>query len=239
MPPEVAIRVAGLSVTRGDTRILEDVSLEVPAGRFLGVLGPNGGGKSTLLRVLVGLDAADAGKVEVLGLPPGRSRDVGYLPQAAVYDLRMPIRVREAVALGLSRRPRRQDQRRIEDVLEQMQLTSIAGKPVGVLSGGERQRMFLARALIREPRLLLLDEPTLGVDARSLDAFLHLLVRLREERGLTILMVSHDFSVVSSHADAVLCLARTVQFHGSGGDLTEAHLLATFGLHNLYLEHRH
>lgn len=239
MPHEVAVRVENVSVTRGDTRILEDVSFEVPAGRFLGVLGPNGGGKSTLLRVLVGLDQADAGRVEVLDLPPGRSREIGYLPQTPVFDARVPIRVREVVALGLPRRAGREGQRKIDAVLDQMELAAIAEKPAGVLSGGERQRLFLARALIREPRLLLLDEPTLGVDARSLDAFLHLLVRLREERGLTILMASHDFSVVSAHAEAVLCIARTLQYHGSRADLAEGHLLATFGLHNLYLEHRH
>lgn len=234
-----AIEAKGVNVTRGGVNILRDLDLTVPAGRFLGIVGPNGGGKTTLLKCLTGLESPDSGAIRVLGKPPGRSREIGYLPQSPTFDFRFPALVREVVSMGLGRLPRAERDGRIARVLDDLGLSSRAGRPAGVLSGGERQRLFLARALIREPRLLLLDEPTLGVDAEALDTFLHLLERIRKERELTVVMVSHDFSVVSTHADAVACVARSIHFHGSPRDLTEGRLGEIYGVHTLFLEHRH
>lgn len=239
MHAPAAVEVRGLHVTRGGVPVLSGIDLTVMRGRLLGVLGPNGGGKSTLLRVLVGLQHLDSGVVRVLGKPPGRSREVGYLPQTPTYDSRFPATVRDVVALGLPPQSRKARRHVTERILEQMELTPLADRSVGVLSGGERQRLFLARALVREPRLLLLDEPTLGVDARSLDTFLHLLVRIREERELTVVMVSHDFSVMTTHADEIVCLAGKVHCMRSPADLDEETLTEVFGKHTLFLEHRH
>jgi zinc transport system ATP-binding protein len=239
MRAQAAVEVRSLEVVLGGTTVLQDVSLEVAPGAIFGILGPNGGGKSTLLRVLVGLEKARRGSVRVLGQPPGRSREIGYLPQVPAHDPRFPARLRDVVALGLPSRLRRSGRDRIEAVLDQLGLSSIAEAPVSVLSGGQRQRMFLARALVREPRLLLLDEPTLGVDVQAMDTFLHLLEAIRQERELTVLMVSHDFSVITTHADEVVCVAGKVRYLGSPEDLTEERLTETFGVHNLFLEHRH
>jgi len=239
MRAEPAVEIHGLRLARGGVSILEDVELTVETGRFVGIIGPNGGGKTTLLRAIIGLEKVDGGAIRVLGLPPGKSREIGYLPQAPTFDFRYPATVRDVVAMGLPRSAGADGRAGISGVLADLGLSDLARQPAGILSGGERQRLFLARALVRRPRLLLLDEPTLGVDARSLDAFLHVLERIRAERELTVLMVSHDFSVVSTHADDVACLAHRVHFCGSPKDLDEGKLAESYGVHKLFLEHRH
>jgi zinc transport system ATP-binding protein len=239
MQSKAAIEIHDLRLSRGGVSILDGIDLTVEAGLFLGIIGPNGGGKTTLLRALIGLEKCDSGEIRVLGLPPGRSREIGYLPQAPTFDFRYPARVRDVVEMGLPRGAGKEGRERIDAVLADLGLMDLSREPAGVLSGGERQRLFLARALVRRPRLLLLDEPTLGVDARSLDAFLHVLERIRAERELTVLMVSHDFTVVSTHADVVACLAHKVHFCGSPQDLDEGKLAESYGVHKLFLEHRH
>ncbi len=236
---DLAVEVRDLHVARGGVEILNGIDLTLQRGRFLGIIGPNGGGKTTLLRTLTGLEKFDRGTVRVLGLPPGRSRALGFLPQAPSFDFRFPALVREVVAMGLPPGSGKAGKLRVDQVIEDLGLASLANTHAGVLSGGERQRLFLSRALVREPRLLLLDEPTLGVDARALDSFLHLLVRIRAERELTVMMVSHDFSVVSTHADEVVCVAGKIHFCGSPSALDEGLLAEAYGVHKLFLEHRH
>ncbi|MBD3160519.1 MAG: ATP-binding cassette domain-containing protein [Candidatus Eisenbacteria bacterium] len=236
MPNHAAIEARGLRIARGGGTILEIEELAVAPGRIVGILGPNGGGKTTLLRVLVGLEPIDEGSVRVLGEPPGKSRAVGYLPQAPTFDPRFPARVREVVTLGIRDRG---NGGKVDRILRALGLLDLAAKPAGLLSGGQKQRMFLARALVREPRLLLLDEPTLGVDANTLDSFLHLVLEIREERELTVVIVTHDFSVVTEHADQVACLAGKLNWFGSPSDLDEGRLTEAFGVHNLFLRHRH
>lgn len=238
-PSDPAVEVRDLHVSRGGVEILNGIDLTLRRGRFLGVIGPNGGGKTTLLRTLTGLEKVDRGEVSVLGLPPGRSRELGFLPQAPTFDFRFPALVREVIEMGQPSGVGKAGRHRVDRVLEDLDLTELAQTHAGVLSGGERQRLFLARALVREPRLLLLDEPTLGVDAKVLDSFLHLLVRIRAERELTVMMVSHDFSVVSTHADEVVCVAGRVHFCGSPTALDEGLLAEAYGVHKLFLEHRH
>jgi zinc transport system ATP-binding protein len=242
MSGALAIDVHDLRIERGGVTILEGVNLTLERGRFLGIIGPNGGGKSTLLRALTGLERPTSGRVRVLGAAAGTSREVSFVPQAPTFDFRFPADVKDVVSMGLTREQRRQgdaSKERVREMIAGLGLSDLARKPAGVLSGGERQRMFLARALVRDPRLLLLDEPTLGVDARALDEFLHLLIRIRGGNDLTIVMVTHDFSVVSTHAEEVVCLARGIHFCGSPSELDEGRLASVYGVHNLFLEHRH
>jgi zinc transport system ATP-binding protein len=236
---EPAVEVRDLHITRGGVEILHGIDFTLQRGRFLGIIGPNGGGKTTLLRALTGLERSDRGTIRVLGMPPGRSRAVGFLPQAPTFDFRFPALVRDVVAMGLPPGAGRAGKQRVDSVIEELGLAALSRTHAGVLSGGERQRLFLARALVREPQLILLDEPTLGVDARALDSFLHLLVKIRAERELTVMMVSHDFSVVSTHADEVLCVAGRIHFCGSPKALDEGLLAEAYGVHTLFLEHRH
>ncbi len=151
--------------------ILQDVSLDVFPSDFIGLVGPNGGGKSTLLRVILGLLPPQRGEVRVMGLPPAQGRRfVGYVPQFVESDRDFPISVWETVSLGLVsgwslfRRFSRQEKERIEAALEMVSMADLRHKPMGALSGGQRQRVWLARALVSEPKLLLLDEPTASID---------------------------------------------------------------------------
>jgi zinc transport system ATP-binding protein len=233
---KTAVLVNDLSVVKAGYRILDRVSFRVPEGRFLGIVGPNGGGKTTLLRVVLGLEAPDSGYVRVFGLPPGRSREVGYLPQRVPFDPRFPVRGVDVVRMALgkkeTRRLGRADlEKRIRWALDLVGMRKKAEVALSRLSGGEQQRIFLARALVRRPRLLVLDEPTLGVDAAALDEFMHGLERLRSEATMTLLMVSHEHEIIRDHTDEVLCVSHTAHFLGPSRELTPEQLGRSVSLH--------
>jgi zinc transport system ATP-binding protein len=199
---------------------LEDISLIVEQGDFLGIIGPNGGGKTTLLKVILGLIKLAQGKVSVLGQPPEKShRHIGYIPQYNLFDRGFPINVRDAVLMGcngttgLIKRYSREDKERTQEALETVGMLSYQGHQIGKLSGGEQQRVFIARALVGRPKLLLLDEPTASVDSAMQTGFYELLVKLKRE--MTIIMVSHDISAVSIYVDKIACLNRQLFYHGS------------------------
>ncbi len=200
--------------------ILQDVSLEVYPNDFIGVIGPNGGGKSTLLKVILGLLPPWRGEVRVLGMPPriGR-RFIGYVPQFVDSDQNFPISVWETVSLGLIsgwslfHRFTKQEMARIDEALAMVGISHLRHKLMGELSGGQRQRVFIARALVSDPKILLLDEPTASVDPNATQDIYELLRQLNDR--MAILLITHDLMVISSYTKTIACLNRKLVYHHS------------------------
>jgi len=197
---------------------LEDVSLEVEQGEFMGLVGPNGGGKSTLLRIVLGLLAPDAGRVSVLGAPPARARGaLGYVPQFATFRRDFPVTVEETVLLGRLGKTRTLFGYRAHDralarrAMEETGVAELRARPIETLSGGQLQRVLIARALAGEPRILLLDEPTANIDLRAEVDIFDLLKTLNAR--MTIVVVSHDIGFISPYVTRVACLNRTLLCH--------------------------
>ena len=208
---KVCVRLNGMPV-------LEDITCSVAPNDFLAVIGPNGGGKTTLLKVILGLIEPDSGEVRVFGKSPRLGRkDIGYLSQHTVYDPNFPISVFEAILMGryrgILRRYSREDREAADEALENVGLFDVRNRQIGRLSGGQRQRVFLARAMARNPRLLLLDEPTASVDPETQQSFYELLATIRERTA--IVLVTHDIGVISSRVESVACLNRRLFYHGA------------------------
>lgn len=185
--------------------VLENINLEIAAGEFLGIIGPNGGGKTTLLKLIMGLLKPNKGKITVFGKPPELARKmIGYVPQFSTFNRDFPITVKNVVAMGCGKN-------NIDAVLQKLEITKIKNKPINSLSGGELQRVMIARALACEPKLLLLDEPTSNIDIHVEKSFFDLLKMTNKE--VTILVVSHDIGFVSRYIKRVACLSKTLVCH--------------------------
>jgi zinc transport system ATP-binding protein len=242
------IEARDVSFAYADQPVVEDVSLDIAGGDFLGLVGPNGSGKSTLLELLIGLRRPDSGAVTLFGEPALDFDDgerIGYVPQdVASADGEMPITVEEAVRMGRYphkwvRRFDDEDRRAIDAAMTRVGIADLADRRVGRLSGGQRQRVFIARALASDAELLALDEPTVGVDAESRDAFYDLLHELNDD-GLTIVLIEHDIGVVTTHASAIACLNRELFFHGDPDAFVETDALRDAygdGQHVLHHDH--
>jgi len=233
-PPAVA--VSSLSVRFGDHSVLDNVSFEVDAGRFVAVVGPNGGGKTTLLRVLLGLLPPDTGNAHVLGRPPSSIEPglVGYVPQVKRLDRTFPARALDLVLTALHQRWSFRvsfgDRKQALHALRRVGAEALADRPLDGLSGGELQRVYVARSLARRPRLILLDEPATGIDVAGAADLYDVLETDQEERGTTIVMVTHDWNAAYHHADQVLLLdGRQVGFGPPEEVLTDAGLREAFG----------
>ncbi|MBM3315574.1 metal ABC transporter ATP-binding protein [candidate division WOR-3 bacterium] len=233
--PESAVRFDRVTVAFQQDVGLEDVSFSLRPGEFLGIIGPNGSGKTTLLRAVLGLVRPVGGEVTVLGAA-GRSiagvrRHVGYVPQRKPIDPRFPVSVFDAAlmgcygARGLLRGPTADDRRRAAGALAAVGLKELCDHVAGHLSGGQQQRLLLARALVQEPKVLLLDEPTAGVDVASRRQIVELVRGLHRERNLTTLYVTHDVNEVVPCVDKVMYLNRTVRAFGACADVTSPQML--------------
>ncbi|WP_101297076.1 metal ABC transporter ATP-binding protein [Halegenticoccus soli] len=240
---ETVIDISDLTFGYTATPVVEDVSLTIDPGEYVAIVGPNGSGKSTLMQLMLGLLEPDTGTAHLFGERADRFDDgerVGYVAQQASAAKEMPITVREVVKMGRFPhvgfgRLSSEDWAIVDDALATVGMSAFADRRVTQLSGGQRQRAFIARALASEADLLVLDEPTVGVDAESVDAFYDLLAALNAE-GITVLLIEHDLGAVVEHADRVVCLNREVYFDGPTDEFVESDALArAFGTEARFL----
>jgi zinc transport system ATP-binding protein len=220
------VRLENLWVQYNGTPVLENINLSIKQDDFLGIIGPNGGGKTTLLRVILGLLTPSGGTVTVLGKPPSQSREhIGYVSQLNLFDRDFPVSVWDVVLMGrysntgLIRRYSQQDRTAAEVAMDKVSMLDYRKRQIGELSGGQQQRIFIARALVSQPALLLLDEPTASIDSTMQTEFYELLETLKQQ--MAIVIVSHDIGAISVYVNKIACLNQQLYYHGSREITTE------------------
>ncbi|MEW6378339.1 MAG: metal ABC transporter ATP-binding protein [bacterium] len=222
----------------GSTSVLSGISLDIKRGDFLAVIGPNGSGKTTLIKIILGILRPGSGQVKLFGQDIGgfsRWDKLGYVPQKASHiDPFFPVSAREVVAMGLlsgKKFPRlvtRSDEKAIDEALELVDMKKFKTRRIGELSGGQQQRIFIARAIVRKPDLLFLDEPTTGVDAVTQARFYDLLGSLNQIRNITIVLITHDIGVVNKYVNKVACLNQKLIFHGNHDEFCQSSVVEHF-----------
>ena len=235
------IKLDHISHSYGDKPVLQDVNLEINQGTFMGLVGPNGGGKTTLIKIILGLTKPTAGNVYLLDQPISKFHDwnrIGFVSQKAnTFNKGFPATVFEVVAMGLTAKigylkfMRKKHKQKVLEAIDMVDMREYAYKNIGELSGGQQQRIFIARALVSEPSLLILDEPTVGIDYKNVERFYELLHELNTNQNLTLLLVTHDTGVMTEYATNVVCLNKTLHFHGN---IKEYSQLSTEDLSEIY-----
>jgi ABC-type Mn2+/Zn2+ transport system ATPase subunit len=219
------LEVQGISKSFGDKIVLEDVSFDVPVGEFLCLCGPNGAGKSTLLKIILGLEEPDGGRIRISGLAAERGRaKVGYVPQRKAFDRDFPATPVDVIVANLRGRwplrTTKEERDRAIAALERTGSAKLADAQMRDLSGGETQRVFLARALAKDPELLILDEPTAGVDVGGRAAIVDLMAKIAESDRIAAILVTHNLQAIARCAERVLYLERTVRAWGLWSELS-------------------
>ena len=216
--PDPIVELRNISHAYNGEMALEDVNLDIQNGDFIAMIGPNGGGKTTLLKIILGLISPDSGSVRVKGEQARKASScIGYVPQDVDINRNFPISVLDVVLMGKLDPKKRwarksaANRREAMATLDRMGMASAADKKIGTLSGGQRQRVFIARALVTSPHLLLLDEPTAGIDTKGQAQFYKMLKDLNSE--ITIVVVSHDLLVISSYVKSVACMNKRLHYH--------------------------
>jgi zinc transport system ATP-binding protein len=244
------ISVENVSFSFNGLEVIQSVSFDISAGDFVALIGPNGSGKTTLIRIIVGILKPSAGRVVLMGEELSQFTQwqrIGYVPQKATHrDPYFPASVREVVAMGLlskKRFPRiltRQDEAAIDRALDQVDMKALKNRRIGELSGGQQQRVFIARAIVNGPDVLFLDEPTAGVDADTQARFYEMLADLNRKEGLTIVLITHDFGIITKHVNKVACLNQRMFFHGTHDEFCSSSVVQELlhGEHHLIC-HRH
>ncbi|MFH1409395.1 MAG: ABC transporter ATP-binding protein [Nanoarchaeota archaeon] len=220
----------------GKTKVLDKVTLEVNKGDFLGLIGPNGSGKSTLIKLIVGLLQIQEGSITK------KTKNIGYVPQKAKLETDFPATVEEVAGMGIRKSfPHflsKKDKQDIRKYLGIVGMEEHIGHRIGELSGGQQQRVFIARALVSKPELLILDEPTAGVDHLTQEKFYGLLGKLNK-RGIAIMLVTHDIGTITRYVNKVACLNQTLVFHGSHKEFCDHEVAHTLGEKKHLLVHTH
>lgn len=217
------IEVKNVSFSYEDTNVLKNITLTIHQGDYLGIIGPNGSGKSTLLKLMVGLLKPTQGEIKLFGQTLNNFKDwhkLGYVSQRAVnFDHLFPATVQEVVEMGrygskgLFKNINKKDEKIVERSLQQVEMWNFKDRLIGDLSGGQQQRVFIARALAAEPEVIFLDEPTVGVDAKTQEQFYTLLKKLNRELNLTLVMISHDLEVMAKETTELACVNQNLIYH--------------------------
>ncbi len=230
-----AVLVEDLHFSYDGEPVFEGAGLAIDEGEFTAVIGPNGGGKTTLMRICLGLLKPQRGRVEILGLSPEEARtQVGYVPQDLSVSLSFPITVLEVVMTGLlslkrlGERFNSHDRERALEILDAMEIRGLADRPVGAVSGGQRQRIFVARALVANPKILFLDEPTAAMDPMFQEDLFQFLHRLNSSEGTTVVVITHDVGAISSHVGSVACVGGKGIFRHESSAITPEMLEAAY-----------
>lgn len=237
MSEQDLIKLKNVSFSFNSEAVLQDITLNIRQGDYVGIVGPNGGGKSTLIKVILGLLKPDRGEVIL------STSKIGYVPQKTDIEMNFPVTVKEVIAMGrfggrgLFKFPNTNDKKRVWEALKQVGMTEFAERRIGDLSGGQQQRVFIARALAGEPEIIFLDEPTVGVDIKTQKQFYRLLRKLNKELGLTLVLVSHELDVVSHECNQLIYLNCRLVYAGTPGEFMQGkyfhELIGREGLHQL------
>lgn len=232
------IEVEHLSFRYNGIDVLQDVTFRAGKGDYIGLVGPNGSGKTTLVKAILGIAGPFRGRVRLFGREPHEFREwskIGYLPQSLTFfNPYFPSTVKEIVSLGLLSRKRfprvlnREDDEAIERVLGLLNITGIRNSPIGELSGGQKQRVLIARAVVNDPELLILDEPTTALDPDARELFFSILKGLNSERGTVMILVTHDIGSIGEHANKLLYVDRRVLFYGGFDEFCRSERMTTF-----------
>jgi zinc transport system ATP-binding protein len=224
MQMSAVIEVRDVSFRYGQHTVLENISFSVKEGEYLGIIGPNGGGKTTLIKIMIGLLHPLTGNVRIFGEDIRRfnaRHQIGYVPQRAAHEeMYFPVSVEEIVwsgrtaHIGIFRTRKREDHMAVREAMKIADVLGFKDRPIGELSGGERQKVFIARALATRPKILILDEPVVGVDVVSKDRFYSFIKHLNVDHGITIILVSHDLGAIANEVTDILCLNKSLICHG-------------------------
>lgn len=227
-----AIEVKNVYFRYEKTLVLDDINFKVEKNDFVGIIGPNGGGKTTFIKILIGLLKPEKGSVEIFGKPAHKlTKYIGYVPQSFNFDNNFPINVKDVVMMGRlnsttpSGKATKTDKQIVEECLSKVDMLQSKDELIGNLSGGQKQRVLIARALSVQPKILILDEPTASIDSKAGKNFYELLAELNKE--MTIIMISHDIGVVSQYVRKIACLNKQLVFHNSK-EISKEMLEATY-----------
>jgi zinc transport system ATP-binding protein len=247
---KVLISVEDLSFSYGPRVVLSHVTFNIFRGDFLAIIGPNGSGKTTLIKIILGLLKPDQGIVRIMSSSVEDYNDwgkIGYVPQKATsFDPLFPVSVKEVITMGMissaeiKKLSKQEQEKIINRALKQVDLEDLSDWRIGKLSAGQQQRVFIARAIVNQPHILFLDEPTTGVDAETQENFYRLLGTLNKDKGITIVLITHEIGIIDKHVNQVACLNRSLDYHGSHSEFCQSDVFKKMLLSGHHvISHRH